>query len=124
MARFVAGCRTSAGSTTLPIISVYASTDTGPRVVEIGVFNTTSTAVALKVCKLTTQATPGAGLTETCLDMGAFTADCTAFNTHSSTGPTVVDAGYYTTLGAAAGSGMVFTFGATGMAVPGGTANG
>lgn len=124
MARFVAGGRTSAGSTTLPIISVYGSSDTGPRVVEIGVSNTTSTAVALKLCKLTSAGTQGTGLTETSLDMGAFTADCTAVNTHSSTGPTVVDAGYNVTLGAAVGAGWIWTFGSTGLAVPAGTANG
>lgn len=123
MARFTAGATTSAGSTTLPIISVYGSADTGPRVVEIGCFNTTATSVRLKVCKLTSAGTQGAGLTETCLDMGAFTADCSAFNTHSSTGPTVVDAGYYFVLGAAIGSGIILTFPVP-MAVPGGTANG
>lgn len=124
MARFSAGGRTSAGSTTLPIISVYASATVAPHVLEIGVFNTTTTAVALKLCKLTTAGTQGTGLTEGGLDSGAFTAQCTAVNTHSSTGPTVVDIGYNVTLGAAAGSGMVWTFGEDGISIPAGTGNG
>ena len=124
MARFVAGGRTSAGSTTLPIISVYANADVGPRVVEIGVSNTTTTAVALKICKLTSAGTQGAGLTETGFDQGAPTADCTAVNTHSSTGPTVVDAGFNITLAGVIGAGWIWTFGAGGMCVPATTGNG
>jgi hypothetical protein len=123
MARFVAGARTTAGSTTLPIISVYGSADTGPRVVEIGVSNTTATAVALKLCKLTTTGTQGTSITPHCLDMGAFTADCAAFNTHSVTA-TIVDLYYNITLGGVIGAGWIWTFGATGLAVPGATTNG
>lgn len=123
MARFSAGGRTSAGSTTLPIISVYGNADTGPRVVEIGVSNTTAVAVALKLCKLTTAGTQGAGLTETSHDQGLPTADCTAVNTHS-VAPTVVDVGYNITLGAVIGAGWIWTFGAGGLCVPAGTGNG
>ena len=124
MARFAAGGRTSAGSTTLPIISVYGHADIGPRVVEIGVSNTTATAVALKLCKLTTAGTQGTGLTETGFDLGNPTAKCTAVNTHSSTGPTVVDAGFYVTLGGQIGAGWIWTFGAGGLCCPAGTSNG
>ena len=124
MSRFSAGTRTAAGSTTLPIISLYSSASVNFAIVEIGVFNTTTTAVALKLCKLTTAGTPGAGLTETSHEYGAPTASCTAFNTHSSTGPTVVDLGYNVTLGAAAGSGIIWTFGDRGLIVPIGTGNG
>lgn len=122
MARFSAGARTGAGSTTLPIISVYASADTSPKVVEIGVSNTTAVAVALKLCKLTTAGTQGTALTETNHDPGAFAADCTAVNTHSSTGPTVVDLGYNITLGGVIGAGWIWTF--SGIMVPAGTGNG
>ncbi len=123
MARFVAGGRSSAGSTTLPVFSVYSSSTVNPHVVEIGVSNTTATAVALKLCKLTTTGTQGTGLTETNLDAGAYTAGCTAFNTHSVTA-TIVDMGYNVTLGAAIGSGWVWTFADTGISVPAGTGNG
>lgn len=123
MARFVAGGRTSAGSTTLPIISVYASATVAPHVLEIGVTNTTTTAVAIKLCKLTSAGTQGTGLTETNLDSGAFTAQCTAVNTHT-VAPTVVDMGYNVSLGAAVGAGMIYTFGEDGISVPAGTGNG
>ena len=124
MARFSAGGRTSAGSTTLPIISVYSGATIGLSVVEIGVSNTTAVAVALKLCKLTTAGTQGTGLTETGHDTGAFTAGGTAVNTHSSTGPTVVDLGYNITLGGVIGAGWIWTFGAEGIAIPAGTGNG
>jgi hypothetical protein len=124
MARFVAGFRSSAGSTTLPIASVYSSSTVNPHVIEIGVSNTTAVAVALKLCKLTTAGTQGTGLAETNLDAGAYTASCTAFNTHSSTGPTVVDLGYNITLGGVVGAGWIWTFGDTGISVPAGTGNG
>jgi hypothetical protein len=122
MARFVAGGRTGAGSTTLPIISVYSSATVNPRVVEIGVSNTTATAVALKLCKLTTAGTQGAGLTRTGYDQSV-TASVTAFNSHT-VAPTVVDMGYNVTLGASIGSGWIWTFGLTGIAIPAGTGNG
>lgn len=118
------GTRTAAGSTTLPIISLYATAAQSFFIDEIGVSNTTATAVALKLCKLTSAATQGAGLTETSLDAPGSTAVCTAFTTHSSTGPSVVDMGGNVVLGAAVGSGWIWTFGASGVSVPLGTANG
>lgn len=124
MARFSAGGRTSAGSTTLPIISVYSGSTIGFRIVEIGVSNTTANAVALKLCKLTSAGTQGSGLAETGHDAGAFTSSCTAVNTHSSTGPTVVDLGYNFTLAGTIGAMVIFTFGGPGIAVPAGTSNG
>jgi hypothetical protein len=123
MARYSAGTRTGAGSTTLPIISLYSSAAVNPTIVEIGVWNTTTTAVALKLCKLTTAGTPGAGLTETGHEANSAAAACTAFTTHTVTA-TIVDMGYNTQLGAAIGSGVVWTFGDKGLSVPIGTANG
>jgi hypothetical protein len=123
MARYSAGTRTGAGSTTLPIISVYSSATVNPTVVEIGVFNTTTSAVALKLCKLTTAGTPGVGLTETGHEYGSTAASCTAFTTHTVTA-TIVEMGYNVTLGAAIGSGVVWTFGDKGLSVPIGTGNG
>lgn len=123
MARYSVGARTTAGSTTLPIISLYAIAAVTFNIVEIGVTNTTATAVALKLCKLTSAGTPGAALTETALDYSPVAASCTGVNTHS-VAPTVVDMGYNITLGAAVGSGWIWTFGAHGISVPVGTANG
>ena len=125
MARYSAGCLTTAGSTTLPIISLYAIAAVGASVREIGVFNTTATAVALKLVRLTTAGTQGAGLTEGKYDPNSVAASCTAFNTHSSTGPTLGDdLGYRTVLGAAIGSGVIWTFGEHGLEIPVGTGNG
>jgi hypothetical protein len=123
MARFSAGTRTAAGSTTLPIISLYSTATVNFSVVEIGVFNTTATSVALKLCKLTTTGTQGAGLTETGHEAASAAASCTAFTTHTG-GPTVVDLGYNVTLGAAAGAGVIWTFGDKGLIAPIGTGNG
>ena len=83
MARYSSGVRTGAGSTTLPIISVYATAAVSPKVREIGVFNTTTTAVALHVVLLTTAGTQGAGLVEGKHDPNSATAACTAFTTHT-----------------------------------------
>lgn len=123
MARFGVGARTTAGSTTLPVISLYAAASTTFNLVEIGVSNTTATSVALCLCKMTTTGTQGTGLVEQSLDAGGGTSATQAFNTHS-VAPTLLVIGYNITLGAAVGSGWVWTFGNRGMSVPVGTGNG
>lgn len=111
MSRFGVGTLTGAGSTTLPIISLVGGTTVVARVREIGVFNTSSTAVALKLCRLTTAGTPGSALTRSILNaVDPTAAVATAFGTYTSTGPTLVDLGYRTVLGAAPGSGTIWTF--------------
>lgn len=125
MAEFSVGCLTSAGSTTLPIISLYAAAATRAIVREVGVFNATDVAVALKLVRLASQATPGTGLTEEEHDPDMSPPLCTAFNTHSSTGPTLGnDLGYRAVLGAAKGSGVVWVKGSRGIVIPVGTGNG
>ena len=118
MARFSAGCLTSAGSTTLPIISIYGNASGWGRVREIGIFNTTDTAVALVLKRITTAGTKGAALTNAKQDPDSPPALCTCFNTHSSTGPTLGDdLGYRCVLGASKGSGVIWTFGESGLEV-------
>jgi len=125
MPRFSAGVKTSAGSTTLPLISLYASASVGGKIREIGLFNTTATAVDVKLTRLTTAGTQGTGLTEAEHDPDGAGASCTAFTTHSSTPPTAGDdLGYRASLGAAIGAGVIWTFGDTGLRIPVGTANG
>lgn len=124
MSRYSAGFRSSAGSTTLPIASLYASASVNFHIFEIGVFNTTATAVALKLTKLTTAGTQGAGLTETPHDETGAAASCTAVNTHTVAPTLGGDLGYNTTLGAAVGAGVIWTFGGRGVSVPAGTGNG
>jgi hypothetical protein len=125
MARFSAGVRTGAGSTTLPIISLYGGATGGGKVREIGVFNTTTTAVVLSLMRLTNTGTQGAGLTEAKHELGSGPALCTAFTTHS-VDPTSggIDLGYRAILGAAAGAGIIWTFGDAGIVIPADTTEG
>lgn len=125
MPRFSAGVRTGAGSTTLPIISLYAPAGSGGSIREIGVFNTTAVAVALHVIRLAAIGTQGSGLTEAKHDPNSAAAAMTAFTTHS-VDPTsgATDMGYRTSLGAAIGSGIIWTFGDAGLRIQAGTSNG
>lgn len=125
MARYSAGALTTAGSNVLPLLSLYSAAGVGAKVREIGVTNTTSSAVALRLVRLTTQGTPGGGLTEGKHDPDSNTAQCTAFNTHSGNPTLGDDLGYRTQLGAAVGAAWVWTFWSdTGLRIPIGTANG
>src|ERR1051326_956731 len=126
MARYSVGVRSNgAGSTTLPVGSLYAGASIDLHVVEIGAFNTTSTAVNIAVRRLTTAGTQGSGLSEIPWDPDAAAATGTAFDTHSSSGPTIT-AGFYShaSLGAAVGAGVIWTYGERGLRIPKGTGNG
>lgn len=126
MGRFSAGTRTGAGSTTLPIISLYSGgASNSPKIREISVTNTTTTALAIKLIRLTTAGTQGAGLTETAHSAVNAAAVATAFTTHTVAPTLGGDLGYNATLGAAAGSGVIWTFGGEdGLQIPAGTGNG
>ncbi len=123
MGRYSVGDRTGAGSTTLPIISLYAPAGSGGTMREIGVFNTTTTAVALMLVRMSTTGTQGAGLTEAEYNADAPPPLMTAFTTHTVT-PTNTELGYRAMLGSAIGSGVIWTFGANGIVIPPGTGNG
>jgi hypothetical protein len=117
VARFAAGGLTTAGSTTLPIAALVGSASCKPKIYEIGVFNTTATAVALKLVRMTTAGTPGATLTsERVSDPEGPASIALLKNTYSVTA-TMTDLGFRCQLGAAVGSGFVFTFGADGLPV-------
>lgn len=125
MARYSAGQRsTSAGSTALPIGSVYSSASVGGTLREVGVFNTTTTACAVMLARLTSTGTQGSALTETAHSLNAPTASLTAVGAHSAGTPVGSDLGYRATLGAAAGAGVIWTFGAEGLQINAGTTNG
>ena len=124
MARYTAGVRTSAGSTTLPIISLYAAAAVGCRIFEIGCFNTTTTAAAIMLTRMTTTGTLGAGLTEAPWDTNTAAAACTAFTTHTVAPTLGADLGYRAPLGAAIGAGVIWTFGGNGLAILPGITNG
>jgi len=124
MPRYSTGALTTAGSTTLPLISIYSSAGVGPKLREVGLFNTTSTAVAVKLVRLTTAGTQGSGLTEAKYDPDSAAAACTAFNTHSGAPTLGDDLGYRAALGAAVGAGVIWSFGDQGLRASTGTANG
>lgn len=125
MPRFSAGITTAAGSSTLPIMSIYGIAGTGCRVVEIGVFNTTTTSLAIKLVRLSTAGTSSA--ITAFLEYGGANGSpalCTPRGTHSSTPPTITESGYFARIGAAIGAGAMFTFGDTGLIVDAGTGSG
>ena len=125
MPRYSSGTRsTGAGSTTLPVGALVAAAAVGGRVVEIGAFNTTATACAIKLARLTTAGTPGADLVEAEHIQQGATASCTAKDTYTSTGPTLIDLGYRAALGASIGSGVIWTFGDGGLFIPVATTEG
>jgi len=126
MPRYSAGIKTGVGSTDLPIISLYASASVGAKIREIGVFNTTATALAIRLARLTSADAQGSALTKSKHDPDSAAAGCTAHGTGSGS-PTPVkgdDLGYRAVLGATVGSGVIFTFGDAGIRVDPGAANG
>jgi hypothetical protein len=124
LARYTVSAVTTAGSTTLPIISLYGATTVRVRVREIHLFNTTTTAVMLKLVRLTTAGTVGSALTEMPLVTEDPAALATAFNTHS-VAPTVTTGDLWRgSLGAAIGSGVILTFPEHGLVVPATANNG
>lgn len=126
MTRYTASALTTAGSTALPIASLYGGTTVRPRLRELAVFNTTATAVQLKLVRVTTTGTQGAALTEMTLipdDLPAASL-AQAFNTHSA-GPTITAGDLYRIqLPAAIGGGVVLTFPDQGIGIPATANNG
>lgn len=119
------GFRTAgAGSTTLPIAGLTAAAARRLRIREIGIFNTTSTAVSIAIRRITAIGTPGAGQTEVYVDDESMAVSGTLLDTWTVT-PTFVTGNVRVySLGAAVGSGIVQPFGDNGLVVPQGTGNG
>ena len=130
MARFSVAYRTTTAATNLlPMASIYATAAVQPRIVEVGIFNSTVTAVNVAVCRLTTAGTSTAVTTsligyENDNSQAAVTSPR---QSHSSTGPTITSVLRSATLGAATGSGVIWTFGGgstVGLIIPNATTNG
>jgi len=102
--------------------SVFAIAATGCKIREVGVFNTTTTALAVSLVRFTNATGVGAGLTEVDYD-AANVAQCTGFAGHTADGA-VGSPFRQASLGAAIGSGVIWTFGDSGLLIPVGTANG
>jgi hypothetical protein len=125
MARYsIAGRSTIAGTNVLPQFSLWATATINFRIREIGVFNTTVTAVNIALSRLTARGTVGSAITVNQMDSSSVAASCTPFNGNTvaaTVGTTIVQ----TTLGAAAGAGMIWTFANdTGINTNAGTTNG
>jgi hypothetical protein len=123
MARCAVATRTSAVPTSLRGPSVYATTGVKPRIRQIEVVNTTATACAVAINRATATGTPGAALTEVCLDDDSHTVVSTGFNTHT-VDATVGAAIAQVSLGAAIGSGWVWVFDESGLVLDNATTAG
>lgn len=125
MSRFaIAGRTTIVGTSALPNVSLYATAGVRPAIAEIGLFNTTTTACNVALQRLTTTGTQGTGVTVTREDDPDQTPLATPFNGHT-VGPTITT-GFIreADLGAAIGSGVIWTFGPKGLVVPAATTQG
>lgn len=118
----VAGRATVVGTSARAIASVFATASVGFRLREVGVFNTSSTAVAVALVRFTAATNVGAGLTEADYD-AAQAAVATGFAGHTADG-TTGQVLRQASLAAAVGAGVIWTFGDSGIIVPVGTANG
>lgn len=124
MARFsIAGRSTVAGTTVRAIASLFAIASRTMKLREVGVFNTTSTALAVALVRFTNATGVGAGLTEVAYDEAGPAPNGTGFAGHTADGA-VGSPIRQASLGAAVGSGVIWTFGDTGIIVAAGTANG
>ena len=117
MARFSAGVLTTAGTSVRPMISIFAAATSTGTLREVGVFNTTATAVAIKLTRITANGTQGAELTQAAHNNLKAPALCQVFATHSADATFGEDLGYRAVLGASVGSGIVWTFGDDGILI-------
>ena len=111
MPRCSAAWRTAGGgSTTLPIASLYATAAVRLRLVEVGVFNTTTNqTVSVSLRRLiTSTGTRGAAITSVFQDDPESVIQGTPYNTHTSA-PGIV-AGALRTATLAATNGVIWTF--------------
>lgn len=123
MPRCAVATRTSAVPTAARGPSLYATTGVRPRIVEVGVFNTTATACAVGLAVASATGTQGAGLTEVSETDSSHTIIATGFNTHTADA-TVGACLRQASLGAAIGSGVIWTFGDSGIELTNATTSG
>lgn len=126
MARFASAYRTTgAGSTTLPMASLYAQATGALWLIEVVVTNTTATSAAIALRRLTTAGTQGTAQTVNYEENDVnVTTKGDPRDTHT-VAPTIsAGAIRAADTGASIGSGFAFTFGGRGLLIPSGTANG
>lgn len=107
--------------TTLRGPNLYCPAGKGIWVKEVGVFNTTATGVAVALLLATTLGTQAEALTEVCVEDASYTPVglAAASQTGNAAGTSIRQA----SLGAAIGSGVIWTF-EKGLYRPAGTGNG
>jgi hypothetical protein len=106
------------------MMSIFGIASRGGWLREVGCFNTTTTALAVKLVRCTAVGTPGAGITISEWDPDGAPASLTPFTTHS-TDATIGDSFNFASIGAAIGAGVIWTFWSDhGIKIPTGTANG
>lgn len=124
MARYaVAGRSSVVGTSARGQWSLYSVASRTGKVREVGIFNTTTTAVAEALVRFTATGTQGNAMTEVEYDETANAPQMTAFEGHTADA-TVGDIIRRITLGAAIGAGLIWTFGDTGLVIAAGTTNG
>lgn len=124
MANYSFGMRgTVVGTTLRAMMSLFAVAGSGAAIREIGIFNTTTTALAIALARFTNATGVGAGQTEGEYDENAPPPLSTIFAGHTADGG-VGQILRQASLGAAVGSGVIWTFGGRGLVIAPGTANG
>jgi len=124
MARYCHGSRsTVVGTSARAMLSIFGTTTVRPVLREVGVFNTSSSAVAVSLVRFTNATGVGTGLTEAPEDPADRAAVATVFAGHTADGG-IGNTLRVATLGAAAGSGVIWTFGDKGIVINQATADG
>jgi len=124
MRHTISGISSAAPTATLPAVSLYAAAASQGRIREIGIFNTTATAFAITLRRLSTTGTQGAGLTEIAWDGNGNPPLCTGFDAHSVLPTLVAGVVRRFTVPAAIGNGVIWPFGDSGLVLQPGTGNG
>ena len=104
-------------------MSIFAAASSGGAIREVGVFNTTATALAVALVRFTNATNVGAGQTEGEYDENSPPPLCTVFAGHTGDGG-VGQVLRQASIGAAIGAGVIWTFGDRGLVIAPGTANG
>ena len=120
---YAAGRGTSAPTSTLPAFSLISATTRAGMIREVGLFNTTASACAVSLRKFSTSGTAGStinsGSYDTLEDGSVVASALTMKDSFTSTAPTLVNGAVkQASLGAAIGSGVIWTFGDIGIKVP------
>ena len=124
MARYTFGMRsTVAGTSARAHLSLFGVANIGGGLLECGVSNTTTTAFAAGLIRFTNATNVGAGQTEGEYDENTPAPSMTIFAGHSGDGGTGQVLRQWS-IGAAIGSGVIWTFAEKGIIVQPGTANG